>query len=68
MNNGVKPTRIEVFKKTHIRANKQPVNEIAGEVMVNSYSLKIYRYFLSITIFFRKLLITLPFFQKETNG
>ncbi|KAH0646565.1 hypothetical protein KY284_034449 [Solanum tuberosum] len=33
MNNGVKPTRIEVFKKTHIRANKQPVNEIAGEVM-----------------------------------
>ncbi|KAH0742876.1 hypothetical protein KY290_030869 [Solanum tuberosum] len=34
MNNGVKPTRIEVFKKTHIRANKQPVNEIAGEVMV----------------------------------
>ncbi|KAK6789663.1 hypothetical protein RDI58_013463 [Solanum bulbocastanum] len=33
MNNGVKPTRIEVFKKTHIRANKQLVNEIAGEVM-----------------------------------
>ncbi|KAH0773682.1 hypothetical protein KY290_010819 [Solanum tuberosum] len=33
MNNGVKPTRIEVLKKTHIRANKQPVNEIAGEVM-----------------------------------
>ncbi|KAL3365440.1 hypothetical protein AABB24_010530 [Solanum stoloniferum] len=33
MNNGVKPTRIEVFKKTHIRANKEPVNEIAGEVM-----------------------------------
>ncbi|KAK6789534.1 hypothetical protein RDI58_013334 [Solanum bulbocastanum] len=33
MNNGVKPTRIEVFKKTHIRANKQQVNEIAGEVM-----------------------------------
>ncbi|KAH0657523.1 hypothetical protein KY289_026271 [Solanum tuberosum] len=33
MNNGVKPTRIEVFKKTRIRANKQPVNEIAGEVM-----------------------------------
>nr|AAT38740.1 Putative leucine-rich repeat resistance protein, identical [Solanum demissum] len=32
-NNGVKPTRIEVLKKTHIRANKQPVNEIAGEVM-----------------------------------
>ncbi|KAL3326065.1 hypothetical protein AABB24_036992 [Solanum stoloniferum] len=34
MNNGVKTTRIEVFKKTHIRVNKQPVNEIAGEVMV----------------------------------
>ncbi|KAK6782393.1 hypothetical protein RDI58_020189 [Solanum bulbocastanum] len=34
INNGVKPTRIEVFKKTHIRANKQPVNEIADEVMV----------------------------------
>ncbi|KAH0671245.1 hypothetical protein KY285_023581 [Solanum tuberosum] len=33
MNNGVKPTRIEVFKQTHIRANKQQVNEIAGEVM-----------------------------------
>ncbi|KAH0712458.1 hypothetical protein KY289_008417 [Solanum tuberosum] len=33
MNNGVKPTRIEVFKKTNIRANKQPVNDIAGEVM-----------------------------------
>ncbi|KAH0748291.1 hypothetical protein KY290_027523 [Solanum tuberosum] len=33
MNNGVKPTSIEVFKKTHIRENKQPVNEIAGEVM-----------------------------------
>ncbi|KAH0716565.1 hypothetical protein KY290_012722 [Solanum tuberosum] len=33
MNNAVKPTRIEVFKKTHIRANKEPVNEIAGEVM-----------------------------------
>ncbi|KAH0636392.1 hypothetical protein KY290_036835 [Solanum tuberosum] len=33
MNNGVKPTRIEVLKKTHIRANKEPVNEIVGEVM-----------------------------------
>ncbi|KAH0669606.1 hypothetical protein KY285_023769 [Solanum tuberosum] len=33
MNNGVKPTRIEVFKKTLIIANKQPINEIAGEVM-----------------------------------
>ncbi|KAH0633282.1 hypothetical protein KY284_036068 [Solanum tuberosum] len=33
MNNGVKPTRIEVLKKTHIRSNKEPVNEIAGEVM-----------------------------------
>ncbi|KAH0730046.1 hypothetical protein KY289_001234 [Solanum tuberosum] len=32
-NNSVKPTRIEVLKKTHIRANKQPVNETAGEVM-----------------------------------
>ncbi|KAH0669608.1 hypothetical protein KY285_023771 [Solanum tuberosum] len=34
MNNGVKQTRIEVFKKTYIRVNKQLVNEIAGEVMV----------------------------------
>ena len=41
MNYGVKPTRIEVLKKTHIRVNKDPVNEIAGEFMVSSYSLKI---------------------------
>ncbi|XP_060172748.1 uncharacterized protein LOC132603631 isoform X1 [Lycium barbarum] len=32
-NTGVKPTRIEVWKKTHTRENKQPVNDIAGEVM-----------------------------------
>nr|XP_009796880.1 PREDICTED: uncharacterized protein LOC104243398 [Nicotiana sylvestris]XP_016439204.1 PREDICTED: uncharacterized protein LOC107765113 [Nicotiana tabacum] len=31
--NGIKPTRIEVFKETHSRKNDQPVNEIAGEVM-----------------------------------
>lgn len=68
MNNGVKPTRIEVFKKTHIRANKQPVNEIAGEVMVNSYSLKIYRYFLSITIFFKNFsLLYLSFKKKQMD-
>ncbi|KAL3332475.1 hypothetical protein AABB24_032842 [Solanum stoloniferum] len=36
MNNGVKPTRTEVFKKTHIRANKQPVNEIAGEMVLDN--------------------------------
>ncbi|XP_015164012.1 uncharacterized protein [Solanum tuberosum] len=47
MNNGVKPTSIEVFKKTHIRENKQPVNEIAGEVMVNCYSLKVYRFLIT---------------------
>ncbi|XP_060213673.1 uncharacterized protein LOC132640887 isoform X4 [Lycium barbarum] len=32
-NTGVKPTRIEVWKKTHTRENKQLVNDIAGEVM-----------------------------------
>ncbi|XP_070037417.1 uncharacterized protein [Nicotiana tomentosiformis] len=31
--NGVKPSRIEVFKETHTRKNKQPVNEIADETM-----------------------------------
>ncbi|OIT08700.1 hypothetical protein A4A49_63261 [Nicotiana attenuata] len=31
--NGVKPSRIEVFKETHRRKNKQPVNEIADETM-----------------------------------
>ncbi|KAM3344330.1 hypothetical protein P3S68_026422 [Capsicum galapagoense] len=32
-NSGVKPTRMQVFRKTHTRENTQPVNEIAGEVM-----------------------------------
>ncbi|OIT01193.1 hypothetical protein A4A49_24729 [Nicotiana attenuata] len=31
--NGVKSSHIEVFKETHTRKNKQPVNEIADETM-----------------------------------
>nr|XP_018622387.1 uncharacterized protein LOC104084729 isoform X3 [Nicotiana tomentosiformis] len=31
--NGVKPSRIEVFKETRTRKNKQPINEIANETM-----------------------------------
>nr|XP_016461751.1 PREDICTED: uncharacterized protein LOC107785044 [Nicotiana tabacum] len=31
--NGVKLSRIEVFKETHTRKNKQPLNEIADETM-----------------------------------
>ncbi|KAH0760622.1 hypothetical protein KY290_016695 [Solanum tuberosum] len=30
---GVKPTRIDVFKKTHTKKNNQPINEKASEVM-----------------------------------
>jgi len=36
---GVKPTRIDVFKKTHTKKNNEPINEKASEVMVNSHSL-----------------------------
>lgn len=30
---GVKPTRIDVFKKTHTKKNNEPINEKASEVM-----------------------------------
>ncbi|XP_006355178.1 uncharacterized protein [Solanum tuberosum] len=30
---GVKPTRIDVFKKTHTKKNNEPINEEASEVM-----------------------------------